>query len=128
MKLHRYTTAELLAELQRREQESKPLPPGWYAAMMIESSLNEAGNLVCTFVFMEHKKTFTDEVRIRNDAPARMDQGYRHLAAIALSTVGGRIVRKSEELHNLPLKVKWDGMRARAYAALSPLLQEIYTW
>lgn len=88
------------------------VPKGWYIVMMDESEMKatKAGGamLKCRFVIADGqfkgRKLFT-QINLRHDNPIVVEIGQKKLSAIA-HAVGVLLVQDSQQLHNIPLKVR----------------------
>ena len=87
------------------------LPNGTYQAMITESELcyTKSGNgqyMKFTFEIIGKGKKIFENFNIVNPNEKAVSIAKAQLAQIVLATVGDRIVRVSEELHNIPMSVK----------------------
>lgn len=95
------------------ETEYKPLPAGEYVAMIVESSLEntKAGTgqylkMKFQIVDGEHKgRAIFDNLNINNPNQKAVEIARGRLSAIC-HAVNRLQIQASEELHNLPLKIK----------------------
>lgn len=95
------------------ETEYKPLPAGEYVAMIVESSLEntKAGTgqylkMKFQIVDGEHKgRAIFDNLNINNPNQKAIEIARGRLSAIC-HAVNRLQIQASEELHNLPLKIK----------------------
>ena len=101
------------AEQHKPLESYDPLPPGWYPAMIVASSVEKtkAGDgYYAKFEFevvggeYQGRKVFTN-INLANPNPKAVEIGQRELSSLCRAVSKLRI-SDTEELHNLPLQIK----------------------
>lgn len=90
-----------------------PVPPGWYNVIVDETEmkptkLNDGAYLKVRYSILDgqfaNRKIYT-MINLQNKNPQATEIGLKQLSALA-HAVGVLMVQQSEQLHNIPLKVK----------------------